>query len=474
MFKKILIFLLIAGVAVVVYLALTRDRFYSTHSRKALEYYQQGVDNMMKYYIPEGMRDMRLAADEDPDFPLPRLFLLESESWSSEAKDQAKWYRKLAVSSPKWTDFEQGLISLVLANPEPENRPELAEKIDAFLQKYPSRMDAFLLLIQKYRKLVEMENPEKMIHFYEEMHRRYPNNVQILNMMGYFYVAMGQPEKARVVFEKYVYIRPDEANPYDSFGDFYYNTGQFPRAAEYFRKALKRKPDFVISKIHLAKSLLYMGKVKDALTILNEVEKGSSGDMVENSAVLIRFLCYAFTRNIPEMKKLVDSLPKRHIIDSIRQIISFQYCVQSKNFQCVKEIVEKEKSTAASKKSLNFLMNQAEYLNITGHPADSAALLEKKFSAHILNSAFDIRLYVYYILVDDYIKLGEFKKAESLVAKLPRGYKSYLMMKIMNAAGKPGKAMAFARKTIEEFPGADPDFYVVAEARRYEKQGNRR
>ncbi len=473
MFKKIFIFLLVAIVAAVVYVALTRGKFYSTHSRKALEYYQQGVDNMMKYYISEGMQDMKLAVNEDPDFPLPRLFLLESGSWASDTKDQAKWYRKLAVSSPEWTDFERGLISLVLANPDPENRSELAAKINTFLQKYPSRMDAFLLLIQKYRKLVETENPEKMIHFYEEMHRRYPNNVQILNMMGYFYVAMGKPEKAKVVFEKYIYIRPDEANPYDSFGDFYYNTGQFSKAAEYFRKALSRKPDFIISKIHLAKSLLYMGKVKNALKILDELEKGKSGDMVENSAVLIRFLCYSFTGNFQKIKELINSLPKRHVIDSIRKIISFQYCVQSKDFKCVKEIVEKEKNSNSSKKSLNFWMNQAEYLNITGHPEKSATLLEGKFSAYILNSSFDIRLYVYYILVDDYIKLGEFEKAESLVAKLPRGYRLYLMMKIMNAAGKPEKAMKFAKEVVQEFSEADSDFYIVAEARKYEKQGNR-
>lgn len=472
MVRKILILLLICVAAVATYFALTRERFYSTDSRKALEYYQSGVDNIMKFYMPEGIRDMVMAAEEDPEFPLPHLLLLRAEPYSMDKKEQAGWYKRLAVPSSEWTEFEKGLITLSMGKPEQEDREKVAAEIEDFLQKYPSRMEAFFLLINKYRQLVE--NPEKMIRFYETMHRQYPNNAQILNMMGYFYAALGQPDKAKVVFEKYVYIQPDEANPYDSFGEFYYNIGQFGKAEGYFRKALVRKPDFDPSKLHLVRTLLHMGRVSAALGILDEMEKNNAESITANSTVFFRFLCYMFTRNMPEMEKLVDRLPEMHLVDSVRRGISLQYCLQTENLECVKEILEKQKSTSSWEYNHHYLMNRANFLRLTGHPKESAALLKEKFSAHILNSYFDIRYYVYYILIEDYMKLGEPDKAEKLAEELPPGYRAYFLMKIMDSTGKRDKALGFAREVVKNFPEADSNFYVLTEAREYAEQGNRR
>ncbi len=472
MVRKILILLLVCVVAIATYYALTRERFYSTHSRKALEYYQSGVDNIMKFYTPEGIRDMAMAVEEDPEFPLPHLFLVKDDPYSMDKKMKVERYKKLAVPSPEWTEFEKGLITLSMGKPEQEDREKVAAEIEDFLQKYPSRMEAFFLLINKYRQLVE--NPEKMICFYETMHRRYPNNEQILNMMGYFYVALGQPDKAKMVFEKYVYISPDEANPYDSFGEFYYNTGQFDKAETYFRKALARKADFEASKLHLVRALLHMGKVSDALGVLDEIEKNNAESMTINSTVFFRFFCYMFTRNMPEMKKLVDQLPGMHLVDSVRQRISLLYCIQTENLECVKEMLEKEKKPGSSNHNYNFLMNQANFLRMTGHPEESAALLKGSFSAHILNSYFDIRYYVYYILIEDYMALGEYDKAEKLAEELPPGYRAYFLMKIMDSAGKKDSALHFAGEVLKDFPEADSDFYILTEAREYAEQGNRR
>ncbi len=473
MLRKIIIVLFLCGIIVVGYLAATRERFYSTHSGKALEYYQAGVDKMMKYYIQEGIRDMELAAQEDPKFPLPHLFLLKVEVESpKEKKEQAEWYKKLAVPSRDWTDFERGLVTLTLQKPEPGNREQMAEKINAFLQKYPTRMEAFFLLINKYQQIVE--SPEKLVHFYETMHRRYPNNAQILNMMGYFYAALGEKEKAKVIFEKYVFIRPNEANPYDSFGEFYYNIGDFKQAASYFRKALFRKPDFMASRIHLAKSLLYMGKVNAALALLNKIEKSDSGKMVQNSIVLLRFLCHLFTGNTAELKKLVDQLPRLNLMDSVRRSILIEYCIRNRNVECVKEILEKQEKQNASGANRHFQINRANFLLMTGNPRESAALLEKYFSAHILNSSFDIRYYVYYILIEDYMKLSDFEKAEKLANTFPPGYRAYFMMKVMSAKGDVEKALEFSRDVVRNFPGADSNFYVLREARIYAKQRNRK
>ncbi|MCK5879073.1 MAG: tetratricopeptide repeat protein [Holophagae bacterium] len=472
MVRKILILLLVCVAVVATYFALTRERFYSTDSRKALEYYQSGVDNIMKFYMPEGIRDMAMAAEEDPEFPLPHLLLLRAEPYSMDKKEQAGWYKKLAVPSPEWTEFEKGLITLSMGKPEQEDREKVAAEIEDFLQKYPSRLEAFFLLINKYRQLVE--NPEKMIRFYETMHRQYPNNAQILNMMGYFYAALGQPDKAKVVFEKYVYIQPDEANPYDSFGDFYYNTGEFDKAEGYYRKALARKPDFDASKLHLVQTLLRMGKVSAAQGVLDEIEKDKTGAITANSTIFLRFLCYMFTGNMAEMEKLVDRLPEMHLADSVRQRISLYYCVQTENLECVKEILEKLNKSGRSMYNYDFLMNQANILRITGHPKESAALLEESFSAHILNSHFDIRHYVYYILIEDYMELREYDKAEKLAEELPLGYRAYLLMKIMDSAGKKDSALRFAGEVLKDFPEADSDFYILTEAREYAEQGNRR
>lgn len=473
MARKIFIGLFAIAVIVAAYFMMTRERFYSTHSRKALEYYQDGVDNIMKFYMSEGRRDMELASKEDPDFPLPRLFLLHTDMYSMKrTKEQATWYKRLAVPSPQWTDFERGLIRLSLEKPEPKDREKMAREIESFLQKYPTRMEAFFLLINKYREIEE--NPDKLIRFYETMHHQYPNNVQILNTMGYLYMAMGQSEKARVAFEKYVYVRPNEANPYDSFGDFYYNTGHFAKAEAYYRKALARKPDFISSKLHIVRALIHLGKVKAALEMLGEIEKSRDMNVSENSIAILRFFAYAFTQNTGEMEKLVDRLSRMHLVDSVKQRITIQYCFMLENLDCVKEILEKEKAASASGHSLDYTMNRANFLRITGHPKESAKLLKENVSDYILNSNFDIRFYVYYILIEDYTKLGEFASAGKLANNLPLGYQAYFLMRIADAAGKKGKALEYADSVVKTFKGADADFYVLKEARDYAEQGNRK
>jgi tetratricopeptide (TPR) repeat protein len=63
--------------------------------------------------------------------------------------------------------------------------------------------------------------------------------VNILNTLGYTYMAMEQFEEAAKALDKYIELKPDDPNPYDSKGDYYMAVEEYGKAYESFMKAVK-------------------------------------------------------------------------------------------------------------------------------------------------------------------------------------------------------------------------------------------
>jgi tetratricopeptide (TPR) repeat protein len=63
--------------------------------------------------------------------------------------------------------------------------------------------------------------------------------VNILNTLGYTYMAMEQFEEAAKALDKYIELKPDDPNPYDSKGDYYMTVEEYGKAYESFMKAVK-------------------------------------------------------------------------------------------------------------------------------------------------------------------------------------------------------------------------------------------
>jgi tetratricopeptide (TPR) repeat protein len=71
-----------------------------------------------------------------------------------------------------------------------------------------------------------------------------PNNILVLNQMGYALAALGDWNGALEALNRYRSLRPDEANPLDSLGEIHFQTGRFPEAAKLFEEAHRKNSAF--------------------------------------------------------------------------------------------------------------------------------------------------------------------------------------------------------------------------------------
>ena len=470
MLKKLTLVLLVAVLAGMSVYLVTRERVYSTTSSKSLDFYQRGVESLMKFYYEEGRNFMELAVQEDPDFALPYLFLLRMD-FGDQTKDQrTAWYKRLANPTENWTTFECRLIELATQKVDRDNPEEMKQKLEQFLREYSSQMEAFYLLLPMYQQLEE--DPEKLVAYYEKLHQLFPNNVQILNQLGYFYVGLGEERKAEATFEKYEFIRPDEANPYDSFGEMLYNTGRFQEAEAKFKMALEKKSDFVLSALNLTQALMRQGKIDEAQQVLNQLEEQNSQmKRVPDMLQYFRFLSYVFSGDRSAVDQFLSDLPEMDIMDSLKIQIRMLDCFNRADVGCVDEILTKLESKGRYGYKTDTHVHRARYENALGNYEKSNEIL-RKVSCTTLNADFDIRLYVYYILIDNNIHLGNRSEAETLAADLPDGYREFLLMRIAAGFDDAAAARRLSGKVLAHFASADPDFYVIVEAKRYAESGH--
>lgn len=471
--KKVVVLLLVLVLAALAVFLATRERYYSATSSKALDYYQQGVDALMKFYFEDGRNYMELAVQEDPEFPLPYLFLLRLDFGDVDREQKTAWFKKLANPEEHWTPFERRLIEMALMkiDPEqPEEKEQAKQKMEEFLREYASRLEVFYLLLQPYMQLED--DPHKLVAYYERLHHMFPNNVQILNQLGYFYVSLGEPEKARSVFEKYVFIRPDEPNPYDSYGEYLYNTGQFGPAEDKFRKALEKKPDFLLSRSHLALALIRQGKIDAALIELNELESSETRlNYLPSQIFYYRLMCYQYVGDMQAIDKLFRQLEESDLMYYFRLQMQLDRCFLKDDLDCARDLLDKIEKKRGKTRSSDYRVNKARLLMEEGEYEASDRILAD-LPRSILNAHFDIRNYVYYILIRNQVGLENRSAAESLAKELPAGYREYHLMRIAAHFNDEEAARNYAEKVLKHFESADPDFLLVVEARRYAESGN--
>ncbi len=85
---------------------------------------------------------------------------------------------------------------------------------------------------------VSLEKGEKWINKSIQMNE----NVNNRNLLGYIYMAQNKMNEAQKVFEENIEKYPNNWNVYDSMGEFYLNVGNKEKGKEFYSKALKMAP----------------------------------------------------------------------------------------------------------------------------------------------------------------------------------------------------------------------------------------
>lgn len=81
--------------------------------------------------------------------------------------------------------------------------------------------------------------------WYEQALQRGPDDIALLNQLGYVRAWAGDEEGAVKTLSRYRELRPEEANPLDSLGDAHYFLGRFAEAASFYEQANAKDPSFL-------------------------------------------------------------------------------------------------------------------------------------------------------------------------------------------------------------------------------------
>jgi len=98
-----------------------------------------------------------------------------------------------------------------------------------------------------------------------------PENVNVLNHLGYFYLNKKNAVDSQRYFSRAIEVAPETANVYDSMGDFYAAVAEYDSALNYYKRALQRDPEFTVSIYNKARILEALGRPEEALTVYRDL-----------------------------------------------------------------------------------------------------------------------------------------------------------------------------------------------------------
>ena len=297
------LFLLVAGGLAALYV--TNRREVTTSSSAAYRAYQEGLENLRRYYFKEAQVDFARALALDPNFAMAMLRLAGLSS-----RDQAVSLIERA-SRLRGRLSERERLFVDMANADIQRNVEEKNKIaHAIFEKYPDDVDAAMVMCG-----IEMSqgHAEKAMEIYSGLLAANPNNAAVYNQIGYYYAWRGEYDKSMESLKKYQFMAPDQANPYDSLGEVQAYSGHYDEAITNLNRALSLKPDFFDSLGHLG--VAYEGK-GDAGRAFENYMKAAKVTSIEyrRAGYLGQALRVAyFAGDVPAARRItqeIESLPK--------------------------------------------------------------------------------------------------------------------------------------------------------------------
>ena len=140
-----------------------------------------------------------------------------------------------------FSDLAQAQLELMdatLSNRQDERRTALRE-LTRITTTDPSTITALAELEFNRRSF------DASVDLYKNALALEPDNVAVMNQLGYSEVYAGHLDDARSVLERYRDAAPKQANPLDSLGDVHFLAGKFAEAEKYYLEAQRLNPRFL-------------------------------------------------------------------------------------------------------------------------------------------------------------------------------------------------------------------------------------
>tara|TARA_B100000686_G_scaffold251104_1_gene261454 strand:- start:337 stop:1902 length:1566 start_codon:yes stop_codon:yes gene_type:complete len=146
-----------------------------------------------------------------------------------------------------------------------------------------NRLDPKLHLEKKIQALLAFYtsgNFEEVILKTKPLIKKFPNIIDLYNLLALSYNGYGDPEKGIFVLNEALKVQPKNIHVLNNLGLIYSNINNFKLSNECLRKALDLKPDFFQAINNLGNLLLKINKSEEAIKIFNKVSDKESENYI--------------------------------------------------------------------------------------------------------------------------------------------------------------------------------------------------
>ncbi len=439
-----------------------KENLYSTTNKVAISHYEKGVKYSLMFYAADARKEFKKSIECDPHFPLPYIYLIML-SMEKSGKGITNYYKKIAVPGKNWTEFEKAIVSLFLEftgkREKIRGNKKFAKKVRDTIEKYANHVEIYPILLPMYQ--LAIGDQDNLLKYFEYLHKKFPNNTQIINRLGYMYLQKRNYKKAEYYFKEYIFVEPENANPYDSIADLYYSIGEFEKAAGYYKKALSIKPDFFNSRIKLSLCYIFTGKLKKAVKNLELIEKSENNIRVLNNIVLsLKGLAYFLGENGEELKKLYNENKNRNTCFILP--LKIYYSIYFKKQKNLDETLKLSQNCPKFIKEMTF---QSKLINLmwSGKKIEAEKLCNyiiKRFP----DFTYDKKIIYGFTAVKYLISQRNYKKALDFSTQFKEREKTYIQFLIAKKRNDKKKCLEFAKKLIQYYNDSDKNFYIKKEA----------
>tara|TARA_B100000579_G_C22831352_1_gene856177 strand:+ start:541 stop:2106 length:1566 start_codon:yes stop_codon:yes gene_type:complete len=148
-----------------------------------------------------------------------------------------------------------------------------------------NRLDLKLDLEKKIQSLLAFYatgNFEEVILKTNPLIKKYPNIIDLYNLLALSYNGIGNPEKGIFILNEAKKVQPKNIHVLNNLGLIYSNMNSFELANEHLRKALDIKPDFFQAINNLGNLLLKINKTEETIKIFKEISDKESQNYIYN------------------------------------------------------------------------------------------------------------------------------------------------------------------------------------------------
>ncbi|MEM6537342.1 MAG: tetratricopeptide repeat protein [Pseudomonadota bacterium] len=232
---------------------------YVTENVAAYEAYIRGSQLFNQFEYEEAEGYIESAISLSPDFYIAR-YRLAQIYYATSRRDLAQAEINAIPDDADLDTRAKRYISAfdLYLSGEAEKAIEIYQSI---LSDFPYEIEAQQRLSQAY---FDSYQEDLAIKTLQTLQLQEPDNPHVLGALGYQLTSVGRLEEARKILSVYVAEHPDVPNPWDLNGALDLRSARFEAAEANFLKALEVDPAFTPSKIGLARTQAFEGKLRQA------------------------------------------------------------------------------------------------------------------------------------------------------------------------------------------------------------------